>query len=199
MKCLNRGQCTLDRNREAFCVCEDGFDGKFCEININECASNPCFNNGTCVDGVNRYHCVCMDKYIDKTCRDLDAPNPCKKASNDTTNARFNHPFTKEKYLVCSVEGFAQVLSCPEGLVWSQIEQLCVPIDSRSIFDMYASACRIKEPNAKLEYKYSKLKYVHCNNNAIFSIETCQLSTPYYCASINKCVDKYDDSCIASF
>lgn len=33
------------------CVCVPGIMGKNCEININECESNPC-KHGTCIDGV---------------------------------------------------------------------------------------------------------------------------------------------------
>ena len=35
---------------------------------INECASNPCLNNGTCVDKINRFHCTCPEGWIGKRC-----------------------------------------------------------------------------------------------------------------------------------
>lgn len=35
------------------------FSGKQCEVNIDECASDPCLNNGTCVDDVAGYFCQC--------------------------------------------------------------------------------------------------------------------------------------------
>ena len=33
--------------------------GPHCEIDVNECASEPCQNGATCVDQVNHYTCTC--------------------------------------------------------------------------------------------------------------------------------------------
>lgn len=37
--------------------------GDLCEQDVNECFSNPCLNNGTCLDGPNGYACMCMPGY----------------------------------------------------------------------------------------------------------------------------------------
>ncbi|KAL3282925.1 hypothetical protein HHI36_006083 [Cryptolaemus montrouzieri] len=37
--------------------------GDLCEIDLNECDSNPCLNNGTCLDAVNGYLCRCPSGY----------------------------------------------------------------------------------------------------------------------------------------
>ena len=34
----------------------------------NECESNPCINNGTCVDEVDGYECTCVPEYAGKHC-----------------------------------------------------------------------------------------------------------------------------------
>ena len=34
----------------------------FLEV-VNSCASNPCFNGGTCVNGLDRYDCLCTSSY----------------------------------------------------------------------------------------------------------------------------------------
>lgn len=45
------------------CQCQRGFEGKYCEININECllpdGSSPCLHDSSCIDGINRYDCDC--------------------------------------------------------------------------------------------------------------------------------------------
>ena len=39
-----------------------------CFIDINDCASDPCLNGATCVDGVNMYTCDCVDGYTGTHC-----------------------------------------------------------------------------------------------------------------------------------
>ncbi|XP_072017425.1 uncharacterized protein [Amphiura filiformis] len=46
----------------------------------DECASNPCYNGGTCTDGVNSYTCHCLAGYEGINCHideDECASNPC--------------------------------------------------------------------------------------------------------------------------
>ena len=47
---------------------------------IDECASSPCQNGGTCVDGSNSYTCICNVGYVGDNCEmdaDKCASNPC--------------------------------------------------------------------------------------------------------------------------
>jgi len=41
--------------------------GPNCQTNINECASNPCLNQGTCIDDVAGYKCNCVLPYTGTT------------------------------------------------------------------------------------------------------------------------------------
>ena len=41
--------------------------GSHCEVNINECASNPC-KRGVCIDQINSYYCLCPAQYTGVDC-----------------------------------------------------------------------------------------------------------------------------------
>lgn len=41
----------------------------FNHADINECASNPCKNNGACIDRVNRFICKCATGFTGSVCQ----------------------------------------------------------------------------------------------------------------------------------
>lgn len=41
------------------CECLPGFTGLRCETNVNDCESQPCLNDGECVDEIDGYKCNC--------------------------------------------------------------------------------------------------------------------------------------------
>lgn len=43
--------------------------GHDCEFNVDECLSNPCQNNGTCMDFTNGFTCQCPAGYVGKFLR----------------------------------------------------------------------------------------------------------------------------------
>ena len=62
------------------CDCHPGYTGSFCESDIEECASDPCMNQATCVEnshneGVNHqvaagYSCLCAPGYTGREYKD---------------------------------------------------------------------------------------------------------------------------------
>ncbi|XP_048587268.1 neurogenic locus notch homolog protein 1 isoform X1 [Nematostella vectensis] len=69
--CRNNGTC---RNEEGkfTCTCLSGFNGTFCEVNIDDCPAHGC-NNGTCIDDINNYTCQCFIGFKGRHCeKDID-------------------------------------------------------------------------------------------------------------------------------
>lgn len=50
------------------CLCPDGYEGKDCGHDIDDCASNPCFAGSTCIDGIAEYKCSCINGMTGKNC-----------------------------------------------------------------------------------------------------------------------------------
>ena len=50
------------------CECQPGYTDKHCDVNIDDCASNPCKNGGRCKDGINSYKCFCEDGWEGDHC-----------------------------------------------------------------------------------------------------------------------------------
>ncbi|KAK7891874.1 hypothetical protein WMY93_023837 [Mugilogobius chulae] len=94
--CLNGGQCIDDcitGNPSFTCSCLAGFTGRRCQIDVcsnevvkvcicyvDECASSPCQNGGTCTDQINSFVCQCPPGFTGVHCEtDIDEckDKPC--------------------------------------------------------------------------------------------------------------------------
>lgn len=87
---LTGGHCVVQGNLR-LCSCRSGFAGLRCEININECSSNPCANGSTCVDRINDYTCVCPPGYTGRHCdrlKDGCAFRPCQNGGTCVIGAK---------------------------------------------------------------------------------------------------------------
>ncbi|KAL0994650.1 hypothetical protein UPYG_G00125340 [Umbra pygmaea] len=72
--CTNTGQGSYT------CTCRPGYGGTNCELETNECDSNPCKNGGSCNDLENDYSCTCPQGFYGKNCEILAmtcADGPC--------------------------------------------------------------------------------------------------------------------------
>ncbi|XP_026710114.1 protein crumbs homolog 1 isoform X2 [Athene cunicularia] len=69
--CLHEGICE-DFYTSYHCICPKGWTGTHCEVNIDECSSNPCIH-GNCTDGITSYECSCEPGYTGVNCEeDID-------------------------------------------------------------------------------------------------------------------------------
>ena len=53
------------------CTCQEGYEGVNCEDETDECLSNPCTNNSTCIDQLTGFHCQCAAGFEGTLC-DID-------------------------------------------------------------------------------------------------------------------------------
>ena len=50
------------------CECPEGFTGKNCTTNVDECVDHICQHGSTCIDAVNSYTCQCKKGFTGKYC-----------------------------------------------------------------------------------------------------------------------------------
>lgn len=67
--CHNGGVCSTEQSAldAGRCLCPSGFTGRFCELDIDDCSSQPCVN-GRCVDLLDGFRCVCALGYTGRRC-----------------------------------------------------------------------------------------------------------------------------------
>ncbi|XP_034145653.1 protein crumbs homolog 1 isoform X1 [Esox lucius] len=63
--CFNGGNCSKLDNA---CVCQPGFLGQWCEVDYDECVSNPCANGGHCHNLPNGFQCECGINFSGDQC-----------------------------------------------------------------------------------------------------------------------------------
>ncbi|VVC29041.1 Hypothetical protein CINCED_3A018849 [Cinara cedri] len=71
--CLNNGTCLHKTSslKDYYCMCSQGFEGKNCEVNVNECLMVTCPMGKVCIDGINTYECKCPEGYTGENCSKL--------------------------------------------------------------------------------------------------------------------------------
>ncbi|XP_072919780.1 neurogenic locus notch homolog protein 2-like isoform X2 [Hemitrygon akajei] len=65
--CQHSGNCINTGNSHR-CQCMAGYTGSYCQLDVDDCASNPCRNGATCKDYLGSYACECVSGYRGLTC-----------------------------------------------------------------------------------------------------------------------------------
>ncbi|XP_070188097.1 uncharacterized protein [Littorina saxatilis] len=105
--CENNGNCSVLLH-DAYCTCEPGFTGRYCEQLINFCASSPCYNNATCFSSTQGFSCSCLSGFNG---------NRCEENINDCSLQSCNRKGT----CIDQVNGFT--CACLENYQGNQCEQ----------------------------------------------------------------------------
>ncbi|XP_047398623.1 sushi, nidogen and EGF-like domain-containing protein 1 isoform X17 [Sciurus carolinensis] len=108
--CLNGGECIDDcvtGNPSYSCSCLAGFTGRRCQLDVNECASHPCQNGGTCTHGVNSFSCECPAGFRGPTCESAQSPCDATECQNGGQ---------------CRAEGGSAVCVCQAGYTGTTCE-----------------------------------------------------------------------------
>ncbi len=68
--CQHGGTCSsLSSPSSSYsCECPPGYTGTNCEVNVDDCVSEPCINGGSCEDGVGGYVCQCSEGITGENC-----------------------------------------------------------------------------------------------------------------------------------
>lgn len=108
---MNGAQC-IDGLNSYTCNCTNtGYTGVHCEMNIDDCAGNPCVNGGTCRDDVKDYICECHEGYIGKNC-EIDVneceSSPCLHGGTclEKSNMTLYHPSVVSKLNITLPQSF---------------------------------------------------------------------------------------------
>jgi hypothetical protein len=93
---MNGGKC-IDGIQSYECECAAGFKGENCDVNIDECASNPCMNDGKCVDGINGFTCICYTTHAGDLC-ELEVDS----TTTETSHSHHHHHHHGHIFVNCN-------------------------------------------------------------------------------------------------
>jgi len=179
------GACTYAACEFQFsCTCASGWAGQFCEVNLDECASYPCLNGSTCIDGVFSFQCVCAAGF-EHRCEDK-VPNLSVISSNFAT-----------KGFVSKVDGSA--LTCKQAADQSITGVGC----SFNLDEFDHKGLQLKDFCVKTCYNCGGPNVWHqceidideCDSSPCMNGSTCQDSQDHGFIP----VDKYTCTCIAGY
>lgn len=105
--CVPAGAQCLDVGSRVVCRCRPGFTGPRCETGVDNCASNPCRNAGTCTDRISDFVCTCTLGFGGKDCSLRVSPCDHFPCNNGGT---------------CYTHFTGPVCQCPPGFMGARCE-----------------------------------------------------------------------------
>ena len=80
------------------CQCVEGFEGRFCEVNTDDCAKVFCRNGGSCEDEVANFTCQCVEGFEGRFCERLLPVSPCASSLCDNASTCVSDSTREEGY-----------------------------------------------------------------------------------------------------
>jgi hypothetical protein len=115
--CLNGGSCYTNVNSQMECRCQPGYTGRYCDVTIGPCHSNPCPHpESVCLSVQEGFVCLCNDNqllepYCNKTkyCAGsiCNGRGICYNTLDDNSYCRCLEPYTGSRCTLidtCSIE-----------------------------------------------------------------------------------------------
>jgi hypothetical protein len=132
--CLNNGQCVQTDVSSYQCQCQQGFDGKTCELDATVCHSQqPCgqspdarcqsFRLGAALQHI----CILQNGAAYGLSAQQAQPSPCTGVDGPQPLA-----FSDKGFIMCDGESMF-VESCPGGTVWDDLNKACVWPDMQGV------------------------------------------------------------------
>ncbi|CAF4272394.1 unnamed protein product [Rotaria socialis] len=164
--CMNGGKC-LPTMEGYHCLCTASFTGRFCEIGIDPCTSNPCTHGGVCFDLSSSYICACPDGSFRSQCLPIE----------DST------VFAHKLYCPCQNGGDCTMMSsqpctCPNGFT-GRFCETALPMDGcGQIQCVNGGVCYENLPDLSISAyclckngytgKFCEIEYFQCQGNGRF-------------------------------
>lgn len=98
-----------EKGADGQCIC-DGLENELLtlkrQLTVDECQSNPCHNEGTCVDKYNSYQCICKEGYFGSNCAKVYASCKELRSVYNSTGVYSIKPFPDEDpiQVMCDME-----------------------------------------------------------------------------------------------
>uniref|UniRef100_A0AAR2JRL6 Neurogenic locus notch homolog protein 1 n=1 Tax=Pygocentrus nattereri TaxID=42514 RepID=A0AAR2JRL6_PYGNA len=199
------------------CVCEPGWTGRNCDLNVNECLSNPCVNGGTCRDMTNGYVCSCRPGFTGPNCQtniNECASNPCLNQGtciDDVAGYKCNCllPYTGELceavLAPCSARPCKNGGVCRESEDYQSFSCACPAGWQGQTCEVDINEC-VKSPCLNGGVCVNSVGGFQCHCNPGFTGDLCETDTddctPNPCSNGGVCVDRVNGFtcvCVAGF
>ncbi|XP_033725137.1 neurogenic locus notch homolog protein 1-like [Pecten maximus] len=174
--CQNRASC-LDLINGYKCVCPTDYFGEMCEYKYI-CASDPCFNGGTCLPHPDNgdYNCSCVQRYTGRQCQNFnfclnhDCQNNASCVSKE--NAYECHCMSGYYGAFCQFTDFCVVRPCQNG--------------GECINDKTSHLCRCSKhyTGTNCEHPIDKCEVNRCQNGGSCFYNSSLPETDYLCVCV---------------